>query len=120
MRPSDWSRQNLNRIEQFCIQCRQSVPVRPNAFHIATIDSPDDEQQQPNQKQKQTDDYTHFFRSMFIKYAGRSERKYTRFHKGTLIEINADLRRNYGIFADSDVPLIASAYFQTKAVSRFV
>ena len=36
-RPSDWSRQNLNRIEQFCIQCRQSVPVRPNAFHIATI-----------------------------------------------------------------------------------
>ena len=120
MRPSDWSRQNLNRIEQFCIQCRESVPVRPNAFHIATIDSPDDEQQQPNQKQKQTDGYTHFFRSMFMKYAGRSERKYTRLHKGSLIEINADLRSNYGIFADSDVPLTASGYFQTKAVSRFV
>jgi hypothetical protein len=52
MRPIGWSRQNLNRIEQFCIQCRESVPVRPNAFHIATIDSPDDEHQQPIQKQK--------------------------------------------------------------------
>ena len=50
MRPSDWSRQNL--IEQFCIQCRESVPLRSNAFHIATIDSPDDEHQQPKSKTK--------------------------------------------------------------------
>ena len=36
------------------------------------------------------------------------------------LKINADLRSNYGFFADSDVPLIASGFFQTKAASRFV
>ena len=73
-----------------------------------------------NQIKNKTDDYTHFFCSIFMTYAGRSERNYIRFHKGTRIEINADLRSNYGFFADSDVRLTASGYFKIKAVSQFV